>query len=269
MNSFLYRAKVMHNRMSPKKHRFHYNVFLFCLDIDRMEDDIKQLSLVSRNRFNLFSFYDRDHLEVMGNRGQVASEKKINVREELNLFLKKSGVEKNPARVLLVTNLRLLGYVFNPVSFYFCYDGNDNPICAIAEVQNTFKEMKLFFLGKENFDGKQFHLRTKKYFYVSPFIDHDAEFDFNLELPTEKLNVRIDDYKNDERFFISTLTGKRKELTSWRLLGYFFRFPFITLQIIFLIHWNAFLLWMKKIHFHRKGEHKDLQREVMKPYTKN
>jgi DUF1365 family protein len=257
----------MHNRMSPKKHRFHYNVFLFCIDIDKIDEDFHRISFVRRNKFSLFSFYDKDHLEL-----PVASDaKKENlpastVRDNLNIYLRQNGVEKLPSRVLLITNLRLLGYVFNPVSFYFCYDENDQPVCAVAEVSNTFKEMKLYFLGKDHFDGKQFHLRTKKYFYVSPFIDHDAEFDFSLELPAEKLNIRIDDYKNEERFFISTLTGKRKELTSARLVGYFFRFPFITLQIIFLIHWNAFLLWMKKFHYHKKGEHKELQRDVMKEY---
>ncbi|HET6992389.1 MAG TPA: DUF1365 domain-containing protein [Bacteroidia bacterium] len=261
MKSFLYRAKVMHNRTEPKKHRFHYNVFLFCLDVDAIDEDFKKLSLVSRNKFNLFSFYDRDHLELTTDNRQPTT-----VREQLNLFLKQNGVSKDPAKILLITNLRLLGYVFNPVSFYYCYDENNQPVCAVAEVQNTFKEMKLFFLGKECLKENSFHLRTIKHFYVSPFIDHDAEFDFHLDLPTEKLNVRIDDYKENRRFFISTLTGKRKELTSVRLLGYFFRFPFITLQIIFLIHWNAFLLWMKKIRFHKKAEHPELQKDVMREY---
>lgn len=260
MKSFLYRAKVMHNRTSPKKHRFHYNVFLFCIDLDAMDEDFKQVALVSRNRFNLFSFYDKDHPvnEKAGEKG--------NVREELNSYLKTNGIEQPPARVLLVTNLRLLGYVFNPVSFYFCFGGNDQPVCCVAEVQNTFKEMKMFFLGKNCLKEHSFHLRTKKYFYVSPFIDHDAEFDFRLDVPTEKLNIRIDDYKNDERFFVSTLSGKKKALTTGRLLAYFFRFPFITLQIIFLIHWNALLLWMKKIRFYKKTEHADLQRDLMRKY---
>jgi DUF1365 family protein len=261
MKSFLYRAKVMHNRTEPKKHRFHYNVFLFCLDIDAIDSDFKKLSLSSRNKFNLFSFYDKDHLQLTTDNRQQTT-----VREQLNSYLKQNGVEKPPAKILLITNLRLLGYVFNPVSFYYCYDENNQPVCAVAEVQNTFKEMKLFFLGKDCLKENSFHLRTVKHFYVSPFIDHDAEFDFHLDLPTEKLNVRIDDYKENHRFFVSTLTGKRKELTSGRLLGYFFRFPFITLQIIFLIHWNAFLLWMKKIRFHKKSEHPELQKDVMKPY---
>lgn len=250
----------MHNRMEPKKHRFHYNVFLFCLDLDALDEDLGQLSLASRNHFNLFSFYDKDHLQLPGQNATLP------VRVQLNAYLAEQGITTPPARVLLVTNLRLLGYVFNPVSFYFCYDESGAPVGAVAEVQNTFKEMKLYFLGKETFNGKAFHLRVVKYFYVSPFIDHDAEFDFNLELPSEKLNVRIDDYKDDRRFFISTLTGKKKELTNARLLGYFFRFPFITLQIITLIHWNALLLWMKKIRFFKKKELPELQRDVMREY---
>jgi DUF1365 family protein len=225
-----------------------------------MEEDFKKTALVSRNKFNLFSFYDKDH-PVNEN-----TDVKRSAREELNAYVKQNGIENPPARVLLITNLRLLGYVFNPVSFYYCYDEKGEAMCCVAEVQNTFKEMKLFFLGKDCLGGNTFHLRTKKYFYVSPFIEHDAEFDFRLDLPGEKLNIRIDDYKGDERFFVSTLTGKKKTLTSGRLLGYFFRFPFITLQIIFLIHWHAFLLWLKKIRFYKKGEHKELQRDMMRKY---
>jgi hypothetical protein len=247
--------------MEPKKHRFHYNVFLFCLDLDSLDEDLAKIHFAERNRFSLFSFYDKDHLQLSGQNTALP------VRGQLNAYLAQQGISTPPARVLLVTNLRLLGYVFNPVSFYFCYDKSGVPVCAVAEVQNTFREMKLFFLGRECFDGKQFRKRVIKYFYVSPFIDHDAEFDFQLTLPGEKLNIRIDDYKEDRRFFISTLTGKRKELTNTRLLGYFFRFPFITLQIITLIHWNALLLWMKNIRFFRKNELPELQRDVL-PKTK-
>ncbi|MBI3510765.1 MAG: DUF1365 domain-containing protein [Bacteroidetes bacterium] len=252
----------MHHRFEPKKHRFHYNVFMFCIDLDSLDEDLRKISFVGRNRFNLFSFYDKDHpVNENGERREEGG-----VRAQLNIYLRSNGVLEPPAKVLLITNLRLLGYVFNPVSFYFCYDEKGKPLCAVAEVQNTFREMKMYFIGKEKFDGKEFHLRTTKYFYVSPFIDHDAEFDFHLELPGEKMNIRIDDYKNEKRLFISTLTGNKKELTSGRILGYFFRFPLITLRIIFLIHWNAMLLWFKKIRFFRKKEFPELQRDVMRKY---
>ncbi|HXB13706.1 MAG TPA: DUF1365 family protein, partial [Bacteroidia bacterium] len=107
---------------------------------------------------------------------------------------------------------------------------------------------------------------TKKYFYVSPFIDHDVDFAFQLALPSEKLNLRIDDYRNGKRFFIATLTGKKKELTGARLLEYTLRFPLITLKVIGLIHWNALILWLKKIPYHKKSDHDELQKDVLRKY---
>jgi DUF1365 family protein len=136
----------------------------------------------------------------------------------------------------------------------------------VAEVSNTFREMKPFFMGKEQLNGDAYHLNTTKYFYVSPFIEHDTNFDFNLTIPSEKLNIRIDDYKDGERFFISTLTGTKKPLNNRNLIWYSIRFPFLTLQIITLIHYNALRLWMKKIRYYKKGEHPDLQREVFNKY---
>jgi DUF1365 family protein len=114
-----------------------------------------------------------------------------------------------------------------------------------------------------------FHLNTTKYFYVSPFIEHDTNFDFNLDIPDQKLSIRIDDYKDNERFFISTLTGVKKKLSSWNLLKYSIRFPFLTLRIIALIHWNALLLWLKKLPYHKKSENENLQRDVYRKYEKN
>jgi DUF1365 family protein len=87
-----------------------------------------------------------------------------------------------------------------------------------------------------------------------------------LTIPGEKLNIRIDDLKDGERFFISTLTGTKKSLNNRNLFWYSIRFPFITLQIITLIHWNAMRLWFKKIRYYKKSEHPDLQREVFNKY---
>ena len=256
MRAFLYRARVMHHRMAPKRHRFHYNVFLFCINLDSLDADLKKIKFISRNRFGLFSFYDRDHLEIAESSGK-------SVRENLNRYLAGNGITTPPARVELITNLRVLGYVFNPVSFYFCYDDKNKPVCAVVEVMNTYREMKVYLLGGDSFRNGGFHLRTKKYFYVSPFIASDAEFDFQLMLPSDALNIRIDDFKDDQRFFISTLTGAKKDLTDARLIGYFFRFPFITIQVITLIHWNALLLWMKKVRHYPKAGSPELQRDIL------
>jgi DUF1365 family protein len=126
--------------------------------------------------------------------------------------------------------------------------------------------MKPFLLKREDQASDVFYLYTKKYFYVSPFIDHDTDFEFRLSLPGEKLNIRIDDYKDGDRFFISTLTGNRKPLSNRVLFWYSIRFPFVTLRIILLIHWNALLLWLKKLPYQPKSENQHLQQGVYRKY---
>jgi len=254
----------MHNRLQPKPHRFYYNVFMFYVDLDEIDILRKKLFLFSHNAFNFFSFRDGEHLQLPAEN----PDKSKSTRQHIIDYLRSNNLEIDKGKIMLLTNLNVLGYNFNPVSFYFCFDRKGMPICSVAEVSNTFREMKPYFIGKENLSGDKFHLNTKKYFYVSPFIDHDTDFDFNLGIPDDKLNIKIDDYKNGERFFISTLTGRRKQLTNGRLFWYALRFPFITLRIIALIHWHALLLWLKKIPFHPKAANQHLQKDVYRKYAK-
>lgn len=250
----------MHNRIEPKKHKFHYNVFMFYIDLDEIDLLTQKFFLLSRNKFNFFGFRDAEHLQLP----MDAPDKSKSTKEHILNYLGQNGITEPIHKIMLLTNLNVLGYNFNPVSFYYCYDKKNEPVCAVAEIGNTFGEIKPYILSKKDLADGKFHLNTTKYFYVSPFIDHDANFDFNLGLPDDKLNIRIDDHKEGKRFFISTLTGTRKSLTNSRLLLYSLRFPFITLKIITLIHWNALLLWMKKLPYHRKEENQDLQRDVYK-----
>lgn len=261
MNSSLYICSLMHNRMEPRPHRFHYSVFMFWLDLDEIDEITKKYWLISRNRFNVFNFRDADHVQLpAGN-----PDKSKNVKQQILNYLHSQNVKPANPRIYLLTNLRTMGYQFNPVSFYFVYE-NEHPLCCVAEVSNTFGEMKLFLLGKETLKDNQFTYQTKKYFYVSPFIDHDVDFAFQLHIPSDKLNLRIDDYRNEHRFFIATLTGQKKKLTNARLVGYSLRFPLITLKVIGLIHWNALLLWLKKIPYRKKGDHSELQKDVLRKY---
>ncbi|MDQ3048976.1 MAG: DUF1365 domain-containing protein [Bacteroidota bacterium] len=248
----------MHHRLEPKQHRFHYNVFMFYIDLDEIDTLAKKLKLFSKNKFNFFSFRDNEHLQLP----LEAPDKSKSTKEHILDFLKQNGVNEKVSRMMLLTNLNVLGYNFNPVSFYYCYDEQDQPLCVVAEIGNTFGEMKPFLLTRDNLTGSNFHLNTTKYFYVSPFIDHDTNFDFNLGIPGEKLNIRIDDFKEEKRFFISTLTGVQKPLTNSNLLLYGLRFPLITLKIISLIHWHALKLWLKKIPYRKKAENPELQKDV-------
>lgn len=263
MNSSLYKATVMHNRLKPKAHRFHYKVFMFYLDLDEIDTLCSKHFMLSRNRFNFFSFRDSEHLRL----GDENSDAPKTTKQHIVDYLHQNGFDYANHKIMLLTNLNVLGYNFNPVSFYFVLNEASEPQCAIAEVSNTFREMKPYFLGKDCFKNGKFQLSAIKYFYVSPFIDHDATFEFNLETPLEKLNIRIDDSKNGERFFISTLTGLRKEISTSRLVLYALRFPLIPLWIMALIHWNALLLWLKKIKFYKKSESPHLQRDVFRKYS--
>ncbi|HXC05943.1 MAG TPA: DUF1365 domain-containing protein [Bacteroidia bacterium] len=260
MKSCLYKARVMHHRLEPKKHSFHYNVFMFYLCLEEL--DQLRLKLMSRNRFNLFTFKDKEHLQLPRENPDTSK----TIREQIVRYLSENGISEAPARIMLLTNLSTLGYNFNPVSFYFCFDEQNQPICSIAEISNTFREMKPYLILNKTEEGKIFQLDTPKNFYVSPFFDHDTRFQFNLHIPSEKLNIRVDDLQDDRKIFISTLTGTQKPLTDSNLLRYFCSIPFITLKVITLIHWNAMLLWMKKIPYRKKAERMDLQQGVYKPY---
>ena len=244
--------------MSPKKHRFSYKVFMFMLDIDTIAETAKQYRLLSYNKPGIFSFRDKDHFKYPI--GDARND--LSVREKLNAWLREQQIADMPAHVLLLTHVRMFGYVFNPVSFYFCYDAEGVCRYVVTEISNTFGEMKIFLVDQQN--GPTFEQQGSKYFYVSPFTDMDTSFQFRYQLPEEKFNLRIDvQDRQGDRFFISTLTGTRRTLSDLRLLWYVLRFPFITLQVTAAIHWHAFLLWMKKVPWHRKTDQADLQRDIL------
>ncbi len=250
----------MHNRLEPKVHRFHYNVFMFYVDLDELDTLAKKHFMFSRNKWNFFSFRDREHLQLPADN----PDKSKNTKQHILNYLAQNGIHNVDGRIMLLTNMAVLGYNFNPVSFYVCHDKNNNVVCTIVEVSNTYREMKTYLVTEKK--DEKYYLNTTKYFYVSPFIDHDANFEFVVGVPGEKLNIRIDDIKEGRKLFISTLTGNRKAFSGWNLLKYFLRFPIIPLQVMFLIHWNALLLWFKRIPYHKKTAHANLQRDVMRKY---
>ncbi|MXV16111.1 DUF1365 family protein [Pedobacter sp. HMF7056] len=262
-NSCLYKARVMHHRLSPKEHSFHYDIFMFYLDLDEIDGLSARLRFMSRNRFNLFNFRDKDHLQLPREKPETSK----TTRQHIIGYLAGQDINIGNGRIMVLTNLCTLGYQFNPVSFYFCYDEKERPLCAVVEVCNTFREMKPYLLGLETRNGDHFRLNTAKDFYVSPFIDMDTRFDFDLQVPGQKLRIRIDDFDQaGKRFFISTLTGESVPLTDAKLLAYFLSFPLITLKVIGLIHWQALKLWLKKLPFHKKADDKHLQKDVYRPY---
>ncbi|MBK9502744.1 MAG: DUF1365 domain-containing protein [Leptospiraceae bacterium] len=251
VNSSLFECKVVHNRLLPKKHAFSYGLFTFALDLDDLENLDKKYFFFGNQKWNLFSYYPKDHFEY-GDNG---------FKNGIISYAKENGCNAEITKVVLVSHLRILGYTFNPVCFYFLYDKDNTPVCALIEVHNTFGEMKPFVATNSHGDFR-FYLKTIKHFYVSPFFELDTEFEFKLNPPDEKLNIHIDDYQNGDKVFLSAYLGKRKELTDWNMLFLFLKYPLLTLRVIFLIHWHAMLLYFKKIPFIKKMENPDLQKGV-------
>jgi len=250
MNSALYDCTVMHHRLEPRDHRFVYRIFMWCLDLDEIPALASRVFLLGHNRRNLFSFRETDHLAY--GRGSL--------KEGVIAFARSQGESGEIARVLLVTHLRTMGHIFNPVSFYFCFGPQGEPRCAVAEISNTFGEMKPFFIPASELG--LFRKEEEKLFYVSPFVHLQASFEFRLAAPGEMLRIAIDDIAAGKKFLVTTLTGPRRELTNGRLLLYSLRFPFITLQVIGKIHWQAFRLWLKGIPYHKKTANPHLQQGV-------
>ncbi|MDZ4726274.1 MAG: DUF1365 domain-containing protein [Leptospira sp.] len=267
LNSKIYHALVTHSRTFPIRNHFTYKVGTFLLDLDELDELNRSVWFFGKNSFSLFSFWDKDHLHF----GEGS------LKEQVSAYLKASGIDTEIAKIYLNTNLRVLGYVFNPVCFYFCFDKNGKQVCSIAEVGNTFGEIKPY-IGKVDHNAKgtisnpETYLRVKKNFYVSPFIPIDSEFEFLLNFPKDTLHIGVNSWENDKRVLTTAFIGEKKSFSSWNLFILFCRYPFITVQIIVLIHWQAFRLWTKRLPYIKKNENLDHQTgvtlgEVSKPVS--
>jgi DUF1365 family protein len=274
--SSLYECTVLHERFTPKHHRFVYSLFYFALDLDELGSLHRRLKLFSVNRANLFSFRENDFLptaEPLHNPVEHASFDNADLKllkSRVRAFCALHGSDiGEQGRVLLVTLPRVLGYLFNPVSFYFCFNAAGILVGAIAEVTNTFREVKPYFIPPvTGSDGSiTLRLRTPKHFYVSPFSGLDLEFDFTLHAPGEKLAVRIDDHAAGSRVLHTALTGIRGPLTNLRLAWFLLKYPLITVKIITLIHWQAFRLWLKRVPFFPKADNATEQRDLYRPHV--
>lgn len=258
MNSCLYECSVMHHRLSPKVHHFDHRLFMLYLDLDELEAVTRKVFLFSHGRKNLYSFHDADH-EPSG---------EGSLKKRLVNFLQQQNITFDPAgRIMLLTLPRVAGYIFNPISIYYCFDRAGEPVCAVVEVGNTYREMKLYVLGRDTLKNAAFSKLIPKFFYISPFSSLELKLDFQLRLPQDKLQIRVDEYDGEKNIFASTLTGRCAELTNGNLFWFTLKYPLITLKVIFLIHWHALRLWCKGVPYHAKAANVSLQQEVLRPHA--
>lgn len=245
-------------------------MFMMLLDLDelpRLETHLKTFGL-SRRRF--YTFRDSDHLQFAPpNASPRHAQSPIPLRKSLTDWLAAQGVTVPPdAKIRLLTLPRVLGYVFNPVSFYFVHDSQGSPITAVAEVQNTFGELKPYLIPLDRSAAERFRCVVPKEFYVSPFSPLDLQFDFRLQTPTERMSIGVNDVASDgSTHLVSVLSGKRLPLTDGHLLRLTLRYPLVTLRVITLIHWHALRLWIQRLPWYRKADRTDLQTGVFRPHS--
>lgn len=261
MNSGVYECEVYHERLTPKRHRFRYRLFFLDLDLEEIPELASQLLLFSHNRFNLFTFRDSDHLDV-GASG---------LRANLAKWLRTQGVELAAnARIRLVTLPRIMGYIFNPVCFYFIANAEGEPLHAVVEVSNTFREVKPWLISGTDDSAAGdtgFRRVVPKHFYVSPFSSLTTQFDFRLRVPGERIEIHIDDVEEGKTTLVSWIRGKRRPLTNARLAWFAVRYPLLTLQVIVKIHLQALRLWLKRLPVFGKAADPDLQRDLLHPHS--
>ena len=240
MNSCIYNGEVTHTRFKPVRHFLKYKTFSLLIDLDEINYLDKSIGIFSHNKFNIFSFHDKDHGDRDGG----------NLKDWVILNLKKFQIKENVSTIKVLCYPRILGYVFNPLSIFYCYE-KDKLVAIFYEVKNTFNDQLTYIFKIKNND--EIIQKCRKKFYVSPFMDMETFYNFKLLNPIDKLSVFIKQTDADGTILTATQTGDKKEFSFKQLAINFLKYPLMTIKIISSIHYEALLLW-KKGAIYRKRE---------------
>jgi len=240
MNSCIYNGEVTHTRFKPVRHFLKYKTFSLLIDLDEINYLDKSIGIFSHNKFNIFSFYDKDHGDRDGG----------NLKDWVISNLKKFQIKENITKIKVLCYPRILGYVFNPLSIFYCYE-KDKLVAIFYEVKNTFNEQHTYIFKIKN--NEEIIQKCRKKFYVSPFMDMETFYNFKLLNPNDKLSVFIKQTDADGTILTATQTGDKKEFSFKQLAINFLKYPLMTIKIISSIHYEALLLW-KKGAIYRKRE---------------
>ena len=208
--------------------------------MDEIKEINNNLKFFSYNRFNLISFFDKDH----GNRDGS------NVKEWVKENLIKKNIKFNNFRVEILCYPRILGYVFNPLSILYVYNEYNELISIFYEVKNTFGEQHTYIF--ETKDQKLIKNKCDKKFYVSPFMDMECEYNFSVTKPGDLISVIINQHDKEGKLLFASQDGVRQDLTSKNLIINYLKHPLMTFKVIVAIHYEAFKLWFKKVKLVKK-----------------
>ena len=241
INSAIYNGQVIHKRFKPKVHYFRYNVFSLLIDLSELETIDQEISFFSFNRFNLISFYEKDHGERDGS----------SLINWVKKNLEKNNIPTQDIKIKIFCYPRILGFVFNPLSVFYVYNLQNKLISILYEVKNTFGEQHTYIF-KITKDENLVQNKCAKKFHVSPFIEMDCNYFFRLLKPGDKISVIIDQYDKEDKILFASQDGIRTDFNSKELIKSYLKHPLMTFKIIIAIHYEAFKLWIKGIKFIKK-----------------
>ena len=244
--SALYAGLVLHRRFGKVEHKLRYRMTMALLDLDELDGLDRRLRLFSRNRLNLFSFHDRDHLPKAAAPG-------ASLRGTVDAELAAAGLDLGGGAIRLLSLPRILGHAFNPLSVYFCHAADGRLGAMLYEVNNTFGQRHSYLIPVEEVEpGGGVAQSCDKVFYVSPFLDMDLRYHFRIVPPGERLSVAVDGTRGGVRAITASFAGERRALTDAALLKSFIGHPLLSVSVVVGIHWEALKLWCKGVRLHAR-----------------
>lgn len=234
MSAAIYRTRIRHVRKAPLRNAFTYRSYSWLVDLD----DLPRLPRLLQP---LASFQSRDHL------GSAS----LSIRENVDRYLRLHGIDLGGGRVSMLSNARVLGYVFNPLSLFWCHDDGGMLRCVLAEVHNTYGERHVYLLETDE-AGRG---RTAKAFYVSPFNDVDGEYSMRVPEPAERLAIAVVLEREGKPPFVATMTGSRHDAAPATVLRTALAQPLAPLLVTLRIHWQGIKLWARRLPVRPRPAH--------------
>ncbi|MGV8936593.1 MAG: DUF1365 domain-containing protein [Allorhizobium sp.] len=256
MQSALYTGHVVHVRHRPRQHKLRYRVFSILLDLDEVDRLDAKLRLFAHNRFAIFSFRDEDHGN--GSRGGL--------RAWVNTHLESAGIDSAGTSVRILCYPRIFGYVFNPLTVYFCHSADGRLEAILYEVGNTFGERHTYVMATSGKSGTV-RQRCAKELYVSPFVPMDCAYDFRIDPPGDAVLVNINETDAGGPLLFASFAGKRRPMSDRTLLAALFSYPLMTFKVTAGIHFEALRLWLKKVPVYRHSAAQMPIASTIIPYT--